>query len=125
MLSKIKVAYVLPGSWGGHPHYTAELANAISKYAEVYVIKPEDPNDELFNENVNIIHGFRPVMFSRKEILKSTFSPTNIIGIGNPFFENGNFTFNLEIGPIFSIAKFSRYIFSPHITQISIFEFMV
>jgi len=68
MLSKIKVAYVLPVSWGGVPHYTAELANSVSKYAEVYVIKPEDPNDELFNKNVNIIHGFKPVMFSRKEI---------------------------------------------------------
>ena len=34
---------------GGIPHYTAELANAISKYAEVFVIKPDRTTaDEFF-----------------------------------------------------------------------------
>ena len=35
----MKVVYVLPISWGGIPHYTAELANAISKFVGVIVIK--------------------------------------------------------------------------------------
>ena len=30
----MKVVYILPISWGGIPQYTAELANAVSKYAD-------------------------------------------------------------------------------------------
>ena len=66
----MRVLYILPISWGGIPHYTAELVNAVSKYADVMVIKPKDSNDELFSENVEIINIFEPIRFSRgKELI--------------------------------------------------------
>lgn len=74
----MKVVYVLPISWGGIPHYTAELANAISKYVDVIVIKPNDQNDELFTENVEIINAFKPMYFSVKYKIKA-FTPRNLI----------------------------------------------
>jgi glycosyltransferase involved in cell wall biosynthesis len=74
----MKIAYILSSSWGGIPHYTAELANAVSKYADVTVLKPKDSNDDLFSKNVEVITPFRPMRFSRKEIMK-TFSPKNMI----------------------------------------------
>ena len=61
----MKVAYVLPISWGGIPHYTAELANAVAKYADVIVIKPKDSNDNLFSEDVKVINAFKPLSFVR------------------------------------------------------------
>jgi glycosyltransferase involved in cell wall biosynthesis len=85
----MKITYILSTSWGGIPHYTAELANAVSKYADVLVFKPEDyndHNDQLFSENVSIVKAFKPMHFSRKyptrafslENLKSFFSYKNI-----------------------------------------------
>ena len=61
----MKVAYILPISWGGIPHYTAELANATSKYADVVVLKPKDSNDELFSDDIEVINAFEPMQFSR------------------------------------------------------------
>jgi len=64
----MKVTYVLGSNWGGIPHYTAELANAVSNYSEVTVIKPKDVNNNLFSRNVNIINAFRPINFSTYEL---------------------------------------------------------
>lgn len=61
---------MLSGSWGGIPHYTAELANAAAKYADVIVMKPRDSNDELFSANVRVIDAFKPVRFSRAHEIK-------------------------------------------------------
>ncbi len=66
----MKVVYILTVSWGGIPHYTAELANAMSSYADVIVLKPEDENDNIFNKNVQIICTFKPIIFSRKNLLR-------------------------------------------------------
>lgn len=74
----MKIVYILSISWGGIPHYTAELANAVSKYADVVVIKPKDSNNDLFLENVEVIDAFEPLYFSRKEKIKA-FSFRNII----------------------------------------------
>jgi glycosyltransferase involved in cell wall biosynthesis len=73
----MKILYLLPVSWGGIPHYTAELANAVSKYANVMVFKPEDSNDRLFSENVTIVKVFKSVCFSRERLV-STFSLDNL-----------------------------------------------
>jgi len=73
----MRVVYILPISWGGIPHYTAELANAVSEYADVTVIKPKDSNNDLFSENVEVIDAFEPLYFSRENMIKA-FSFKNI-----------------------------------------------
>jgi len=90
----MKVAYILPISWGGIPHYTAELTSAVSKYANVIVLKPKDPNDELFSEDVKVINVFKPMHFSRKQKI-SVFSSKNIIN----FFSFRNIKLINEIKP--------------------------
>ena len=72
------MAYILPISWGGIPHYTAELANAASKYADVIVLKPKDSNDELFSKDVEVINAFKSMHFTRKS-RRAAFSPKNLI----------------------------------------------
>ena len=74
----MKIVYVLPISWGGIPHYTAELANALSKYADVVVLKPKDFNDELFQNNVKVINAFKPLHFTRKSV-KAIYTLKNLI----------------------------------------------
>lgn len=76
----MRIIYILPISWGGIPHYAAELANAVSKYADVVVLKPKDSNDELFSEDVKIINAFKPMHFSRKQKV-SAFFPKNIASL--------------------------------------------
>ena len=73
----MKVVYVLPISWGGIPHYVAELANAVSKYVDVIVIKPKDSNDELFSEDIKVINVFEPIQLS-KGYEKKAFSLENV-----------------------------------------------
>lgn len=73
----MKVVYVLAVNWGGIPHYTAELANAVSKYADVVVLKPKDHNDSLFSKDIEVIHAFKPIQFSRGNI-KKAFSLRNL-----------------------------------------------
>jgi hypothetical protein len=36
----MKILYIIGQSEGGLPHYTAELANNVLRYAEVTVMKP-------------------------------------------------------------------------------------
>jgi glycosyltransferase involved in cell wall biosynthesis len=73
----MKILYILSVNWGGIPHYTAELANAVSKHADVVVLKPEDSNDRLFSERVTIVKAFKPLHFSR-QCLARAFSLSNI-----------------------------------------------
>jgi glycosyltransferase involved in cell wall biosynthesis len=81
----MQVVYILPISWGAIPHYTAGLANAVSKYADVVVLKPKDSNDNLFSKDVEVINAFKPMYFSRKHKIKA-FSLINVIN----FFSFGN-----------------------------------
>ena len=37
-MSELKVTFILPYNWGGMPHYTAEIANAVAENADVTVI---------------------------------------------------------------------------------------
>jgi glycosyltransferase involved in cell wall biosynthesis len=73
----MKILYILPVNWGGIPHYTAELANAVSKYADVVVLKPENSNDRFFSERVTIVKAFKPLHFSR-QCLARAFSLSNV-----------------------------------------------
>ncbi len=74
----MKIMYVLPISWGGIPHYTVELANAVSKYEDVVVFKPNDSNNKLFSQEVSVVRAFKPMSFSRKRKIGAfTFNDLN------------------------------------------------
>ena len=78
----MKVVYVLTTNKGGLPHYTAELANAVSKYAEVTVIKPTQTTaDDIFSDKIEIIEVFKPMDISVVDIYKQNIDIlNNIIG---------------------------------------------
>jgi glycosyltransferase involved in cell wall biosynthesis len=73
MSEKIRVAYILPYDWGGMPHYTAELANAVAKYADVTVFGSNGIHSEYFPEGVEIVKIFDALDFSMNH-LSSMFS---------------------------------------------------
>lgn len=79
----MKVVYILTTSKGGISHYTAELANAVSKYAEVFVIKPKKTDaDDIFAKEVKIINAFEPLTISFVDIFKlKVFSLNNLRSI--------------------------------------------
>ena len=79
----MKIVYVLTIGRGGLPHYTAELANAISKYADVVVIKPlVTTADDIFSDKIEVINAFKPMTLSFVDIYKKTiFSFKNIEGL--------------------------------------------
>ena len=55
----MKITYLLPQSRGAFPRYTAALANAVSRHAEVVVLKPSTTTaDEIFAERVRTIDAF-------------------------------------------------------------------
>lgn len=60
----MKVLYIIPYDWGGIPHYTIELANAISNYANVFVIACRSMQDNYFSKNVKLIRLFDTFDFS-------------------------------------------------------------
>jgi glycosyltransferase involved in cell wall biosynthesis len=76
----MKVVYIIPYDWAGMPHYTAELANAVSNYAEVTVLGTKAINKTYFNENVKIIKAFEPLSFSTN-YLKTLLNVKNIINM--------------------------------------------
>ena len=60
----MKIIYILPYDWGGMPHYTSELANAVSNYADVMVIGTVDIKQEYFNKKIKILKLFNSPTFS-------------------------------------------------------------
>lgn len=66
----MKVLYILPYNWGGIPHYTAEIANAVSKYEEVVVLGGKDINTKYFDENIKVYKIFQELQFSNKSLIK-------------------------------------------------------
>ncbi len=131
----MRVVYILPISWGGIPHYTAELANAVVKYVdEVIVLKPQDNNTELFSEDIEVKEVFKPIIFSKKNMIKA-FSPSNISNFVS--FNNIKLIYNLrpdiihfpELYPHISMLTFihkidDRYpiVYTRHTTFESLFD---
>ncbi|MCX7998461.1 MAG: glycosyltransferase family 4 protein [Leptospiraceae bacterium] len=69
----MKIAYILLTGKGGLPHYTAELANAISKHAEVVVVKPKRTTaDDVFSNRLDVVNAFEPMDLSFVDIYKKT-----------------------------------------------------
>ncbi|MCC6019396.1 MAG: glycosyltransferase family 4 protein [Candidatus Verstraetearchaeota archaeon] len=67
----MKIVYILSTSRGGLPHYVAELANAVSKHAEVTVIKPKETSaDNLFSSKINLVNAFEPIALSYVDLEK-------------------------------------------------------
>ena len=67
----MKIVYILPYDLVGMPHYTAELANAVSKYADVTVIGSKGINNEYFAKNIKVIRLFDIINFSANNLIKS------------------------------------------------------
>jgi starch synthase len=64
----MKVIYILPYNWGGMPHYVAEVANSVSKYAEVTVIGSKSIRTDYFTDRVTIIKLFEDLNLSTNYI---------------------------------------------------------
>lgn len=76
----MKITYILPYDWGAMPQYTAELANAVSKYADVTVIGSKRINDSYFSKDVEIVKLFDALDFSMND-LKKALSLINIFSL--------------------------------------------
>ncbi len=68
MSEKMRVVYILPYDWGGMPHYTAELANAVAKYADVTVLGSNGIHSEYFSDDVKIVKIFDALNFSMNRL---------------------------------------------------------
>ena len=70
----MKIAYVLLSSKGGIPHYVACLANAVSKYADVVLLKPDKTTaDDIFSNRIEVVNAFKSMDLSYVDIYKRTF----------------------------------------------------
>ncbi|NHW88575.1 MAG: glycosyltransferase family 4 protein [Archaeoglobales archaeon] len=70
----MKIAYVLQSSKGGIPHYTACLANAVSKYADVVLLKPDKTTaDGVFSSRVEIVNAFKSANLSYVDLYRKRF----------------------------------------------------
>lgn len=70
----MEIAYVLSQNSGGLPHYAAQLANAVTKHADVTVLKPEETTaDDVFSEDVRVLNTFEPMNISLPELRKFNF----------------------------------------------------
>jgi hypothetical protein len=76
----MQVAFVISQDQGGLPHYAAELANAVSKSADVLVFKPtETTADDMFDDSVTLVEAFRPAELSLAHMRKEGVKPLTIL----------------------------------------------
>ena len=68
MSEKMRIAYILPYDWGGMPHYTAELANAVAKYADVTVFGSSGIHSEYFSDDIEVVKIFDALDFSMNHL---------------------------------------------------------
>lgn len=74
------VVYLVGQSTGGLPHYTAELANAMTQYADVTVMKPaETTADDLFDDDVELIDAFDPIGVSMPQLYSFDVNPLDFV----------------------------------------------
>jgi glycosyltransferase involved in cell wall biosynthesis len=74
----MKVAYVLSQNKGGLPHYAAELANAVSRHAEVIVFKPAETSaDEIFSDTIETVDAFGNMNISIPDMYNLDFDVAN------------------------------------------------
>ncbi|WP_224332694.1 glycosyltransferase family 4 protein [Haloprofundus halobius] len=76
----LHVAYVVGQSTGGLPHYTAELANAVSKHADVTVLKPKETSaDDLFADSVDVVDAFEAISVSMPKLYSFDVNPLDFV----------------------------------------------
>lgn len=74
------VLYLVGQSTGGLPHYTAELANAVSQHADVTVVKPaETTADDLFDEEITLINAFDHLGVSMPQLYSLDVNPLDFV----------------------------------------------
>jgi glycosyltransferase involved in cell wall biosynthesis len=76
----MKVLYVIGQNAGGLPHYTAELANAMTEHAEVTVMKPaETTADDLFDDEIELVEAFGSISVSMPNLYKLNVDPVEFV----------------------------------------------
>lgn len=74
----MKVAYVLSQNKGGLPHYAAELANAVSRHADVVVFKPAETSaDDVFSDEIETVELFKNMNISIPDMYNLDFDVAN------------------------------------------------
>lgn len=74
------VLYVLGQNTGGLPHYTAELANAVTEHADVTVLKPtETTADDVFDRRIDVREAFAPLGVSLPRIARRDIDPRAVL----------------------------------------------
>jgi glycosyltransferase involved in cell wall biosynthesis len=75
----LKVLYILPYDWGAMPHYTAEIANAMTGYAKVILLCSNTAPVGYFKEEITLVREFMPFSF-RPNNIKKMFNVSNLSG---------------------------------------------
>jgi len=74
------VLYVVGQGEGGLPHYTAELANAVTARHDVTVVKPKETTaDDLFDPAVDVIEPFQSIDLSMSKIYSGDVDPRTFL----------------------------------------------
>jgi glycosyltransferase involved in cell wall biosynthesis len=76
----MKVLYILPYHWGGMSHYTAEIANAMSKSEEVFVLTTQNVPSSYFSDKVTLIRNLDDLDVSINQ-LRGIFKFKNICSL--------------------------------------------
>lgn len=70
------VLYIVGQNAGGLPHYTAELANAVAKHADVTVMKPiQTSADGMFDDEVELVNAFESLGISMPKLYSLEVDP--------------------------------------------------
>lgn len=71
----MQILYIMGQDSGGLPHYTAELANAVSEHATVTLLKPTDTTaDDIIDPEINVVDAFEPTDISMQNIFDLKFN---------------------------------------------------
>lgn len=76
----MRVLYIVGQSTGGLPHYTAELANAMTAHADVSVLKPSETSaDDLFSDEVDVRNSFESIGISLPKMYDLDVNPLSVL----------------------------------------------
>ena len=67
----MEIVYILSTSRGGIPHYVVNLANAVAKYEDVTLLKPEKTSaDNIISGDIKVINAFKEINLSFVDLQK-------------------------------------------------------
>lgn len=70
-MNRLKIVYILPYDWGAMPQYTAEIANAVAKNADVTVVGSKGIPVNYFSGKIKIVKLFDSLNFSMNHLEKA------------------------------------------------------